>query len=472
VCGGALGIALGAAGTRALALLVPASVSQVQEIQVDAGVLVFAIAITLGSALLFGLVPALHAVRSGLMTSLRTGAGQTGRRDNTLRGALVVTQLSFAVVLLVSAGLLLRSFMVMQSVDLGFRTERVYLTGVTFRAARYPDATKAVAAIEDVLARLRANPAVRSAEATDLPPLSGGDQDITAIPVGVTPSPGQPPSIWYRSVTLGYLSAMQMRLVAGRSFTAEDRRGAPQVGVINEEAARKFWPGENALGRVLSSGREADAPKITIVGIVASAHHDGANQPYKTELFLPFAQFPSRGVTLVLQPTRDAPALAAAVRQALHDVDPLVPVSSLEPMTQLAGSTIALPRLYAILVGIFAAVAVLLAALGVYGVMAYAVTQRQREIGVRLALGAEPAGIRRMVLGEGARLALVGLGLGLVGAVLAGQLLNKLLFGIGRFDVPTLVAVPLVLGAVTVIASWLPARRAAGLDPVTAIRSE
>ncbi len=470
--GGLAGIGLGVAGSRALASLVPDSVRQVQDIRVDGEVLLFAVALTVLSALVFGLVPALHAVRAGLMTSLRTGAGQTGRRDNALRSTLVVTQLSLAVMLLVGAGLLMRSFLVMQRVDLGYRTEGVYLTGVTFGRVRYPDASRAVGSIEDVLTRLRANPAVRSAEATDLPPMTGGDQDITAIPVGVTPAAGQPPSIWYRSVTLGYLSAMQMRLVAGRTFTAEDRKGAPLVGIINEEAAHKFWPGENPVGRVLATGREAEAPRVTIVGVLASAHHDGANQPFKTEIFLPFAQFPSRGVTLVLQPSRDLASLTSAIRQTLHDVDPLLPVSPLEPLAARAGSAVALPRLYATLVGLFAAAALLLAALGVYGVMAYAVAQRQREIGVRLALGAEPAGIRRMVLGESGRLALVGLGVGLAGAVLGGQLIGKLLFGVSRYDVPTLIAVPAVLGLVTVIASWLPARRAMRLDPVRAIRAE
>jgi predicted permease len=265
---------------------------------------------------------------------------------------------------------------------------------------------------------------------------------------------------------------MQMRLIAGRGFTADDRRDAPRVGIINEEAARKFWPGQNALGRALATDDAPDAPRITIVGIVASARHDGPNQPYKTEIFFPMAQSPARGVNLVLEPARDAAALAAAVRQALHDVDPLIPMMSLDPMEQLVGATVALPRTYATLVGLFAAAALLLAALGVYGVMAHTVTQRQREIGVRLALGAEPAGIRRMVLGEGGRLTLIGLGVGLIGALMVGQALGKLLFGVSRYDAPTFVIVPLVLGVVTVIASWLPARRAMRLDPLTAIREE
>jgi predicted permease len=468
--GGILGVSLGIVGTRLLGSIVPANIRDVQDIRVDGVVLGFAAAITVLSALLFGLVPALHAVRAGLMTSLRSSA-KTGR-DNRLRRGLVVTQLSFAVVLLVSAGLLLRSFLLMQRVDLGFKTDDVYLTAVTFRAQRYPDGQRALAAIEDALTRLRANPAIKSAEATDLPPLSGGDQDITAIPVGSNPVADQPPSIWYRSVTPGYLKSMQVRLLAGRELTADDRKGSPLVGVINEEAARRFWPNQNPVGRELATGRAADAPKVTIVGIVKSGHHDGPNQPYKPELFISLEQFPSRGVSLVLQPSRDAASMMNAARQTLHEVDPLVVVGKFDALSVLAGGTVELPKLYATLVALFAGAALLLAALGVYGVMAYSVTQRQREIGVRLALGAEPAGIRRMVLGEGGRLAIIGLGVGLIGAAVSGQLLARLLFGVGQYDPMTFIAVPALLAIVTLIASWIPARRAMRLDPVRAIREE
>jgi putative ABC transport system permease protein len=273
-------------------------------------------------------------------------------------------------------------------------------------------------------------------------------------------------------VSVGYLGAMRMRLTAGRTFTAADREGVPNVGIINQEAARRFWRGENPIGRVLATGKEVDAPRITIVGVVASSHHDGPNEPYKTEIFLPSAQFPSRGVTLVLEPARDVGSMTAALRQALHEVDPLVPLSTITPMAERVGNAVALPKLYATFVGAFAAAALLLAALGVYGVMAYVVTQRQREIGVRLALGAAPSGIRRMVLGQSGRLAVMGLSIGIAGALFTGESLSKLLFGISRFDAPTLIAVPLVLGVVTLIASWMPARRAMQLDPLSAIREE
>ena len=347
--GGVLGLAIGVAGTRVLGALVPDSVRQVQDIHVDGVVLAFAAGVTVLAAVLFGLVPALHAVRPSMMTTLRGIA--LGGRQGRLRGALVVTQLSLAVVLLVSAGLLLRSFLMMQHVDIGYRADGLYLTTVRFPASRYPDGPRAMVAIEDLLTRLRANPAVRSAETTDLPPLTAGDQDITAIPVGMPETPNQPPSIWYRSVSSGYLSAMRMRLVAGRTFTPADREGAPNVGIINQEAARRFWRGESPIGRVLATGKEVDAPRITIVGVVASSHHDGPNEPYKTELFLPSAQFPSRGVTLVLEPARDVASMTAALRQALRDVDPLVPLSTITPMAERVGNAVALPKLYATFVG-------------------------------------------------------------------------------------------------------------------------
>jgi predicted permease len=471
VTGGALGLLLGIAGSRLLGALVPESVRQVQQIRVDPTVLLFAGALTVGAGLAFGLLPALRAVRPNLIGSLRDGRTTTGAHS-ALGSGLVVVQLSLAVVLLVGAGLLLRSFLAMQRVDLGYRDRGVVLTTVAFPAARYQEPARFRTATSDLLARLRASPAVRSAELTDVPPLSGGDQDVTVVPIGTAPSPNEPPAVWYRSVTPGYLSLMRMRLVAGRSFEATDRDGAPPVGIVNEEAARQFWPGENPVGRVLAIGTSPNAPRLTIVGVVASARHDGPNQPHKPELFATQAQFPTRFMTLVLEPARDLPALAAAHGQALREVDPLVPASRLEPIEQYVGDAVALPRLYALLVSLFASAALLLAALGVYGVMAYAVAQRRREIGVRLALGADPAGIRRLVLGRGARLALVGLGIGLAAALALGRVIETLLFGITPFDVATLLTVPVVLGSMALIASWVPARRAMRLDPVRAMREE
>jgi ABC-type antimicrobial peptide transport system permease subunit len=208
------------------------------------------------------------------------------------------------------------------------------------------------------------------------------------------------------------------------------------------------------------------------VGVVASARHDGPNQPLKVEMFAPYAQFPSRGPVFVLEPSRDAESAVAAFRQALKEVDPLVPVASVGTLESLLGTTLALPRLYATLIGVFALAALLLAGLGVYGVMAYAVAQRSREIGVRVALGAAPAKIRALVLGQGGRLALAGAGIGLLASLGVGRLLQSLLFGIQPIDLPTFLAVPLVLGIMALLASWVPARRAMRVDPLTAMRED
>ena len=471
VAGGALGLALGVAGSRLLGTLVPESVRRVQAIRVDTTVLLFAVAVTVIAGIAFGLLPAIRAARPNLIGTLRDGRAATSSHS-ALGSGLVVVQLSLAVVLLVGAGLLLRSFVAMQQVDLGYRDRGVALTRLALPPARYQEPERFAAVTEDLLARLRASPAVRAVEVTDVPPLRAGDQDMGVVPIGRPIPADGPPAVWYRSVSPGYLSLMRMRLVAGRSFEPGDRRGAPMVGILNEEAARQLWPGESPVGRTLAIGDGPDADRLTIVGVIASARHDGPNQPYKPELFAPQAQFPTRFMTLVMEPARDVPALATAYEQALREIDPLLPASALEPIDRYVGDAVALPRLYAMLVGFFASAALLLAAIGVYGVMAYTVARRRREIGVRLALGADPAGIRRLVLGRGARLAVAGVGIGLVVAVALGRVIESLLFGVTPFDGATLVTVPLVLGGMALVASWVPARRAMRLDPVTAMRED
>jgi predicted permease len=473
VIGGIVGLFLGVAGSRLLATLVPEEVRRVQDIGVDTTVLLFTIAITFASAALLGIFPALQAVRSAMSHAIRGGRGGASRTAMNTRGALVVTQLAMAVMLLVGAGLLLRSFVMMQKVDMGFRTQGVAITGVTFPGKRYPDAASLTVVMDNLLGRLRANPSIQSVELTDLPVLAGGgDQDISPVPIGEPDNPNLPPSLWIRSVTPGYLKEMHMRLMAGRQLMADDRQGTDLVGILNEYAAERIFPGKSAIGRLVARGNSANASRITIVGVVANGRHDGPNQPYKPEIFVPLAQRPSRALTVVVEPSRDLAGATRAFAQSLREVDPLVPVTAMTPIEESIGTSVALPRLYATLVGIFAATALLLAGLGVYGVMAYAVTQRQREIGVRMALGAEPRGIRRMILKQGGVMAAVGLLIGVALSLMLGQLLSKLLFGVTPFDLPTLVAVPAVLGVATVIASWLPARRAMRLDPVAVIRQD
>ena len=472
VIGGVVGLAVGIAGTRVLATLVPEDVRRVQDIGIDATVLAFAGAITILSAAMFGVFPALQSVRSALSQSVRGGREGGTRAAARTRGALVVTQLAMAVMLLVGAGLLLRSFMNIQRVNLGYRADGVAMTRVVFPGARYQDARAVLGAVDNLLARLRANPDIRTAEVTDLPVLSVGDQDIAPVPLGDEGTTQLPPSLWIRSVSPGYLQAMQMRLVAGRPFTTDDRQGGELVGILNEYAAERYFPGKDPIGRVLLRSRGPDAPRVTIVGVVANGRQDGPNQPIKPEIFVPVTQRTVRGVTVVMEPSRDLAGASSAFARALKEVDQLIPVSAVTPIEQTVGASVALPRLYATLVAIFAGGALLLAALGVYGVMAYAVTQRQREIGVRMALGAAPEGIQRMILRQGGVLAALGLIIGVTLSLILGRLLSTLLFGVTPWDVPTLVAVPALLGVATVVASWLPARRAMRLDPVTVIRAD
>jgi ABC-type antimicrobial peptide transport system permease subunit len=241
---------------------------------------------------------------------------------------------------------------------------------------------------------------------------------------------------------------------------------------VNEEAAKAFWHGSNPVGRELAAGRDPSAPRLTVIGVVASARHDGPNQPYKPELFLPYEQFPARAVTFLIEPKNDAQSAWTAFRDALKATDPLVPVPARNDMESLVGSAVALPRLYATLVGIFASAALLLAALGVYGVMAFSVAQRQRELGVRLALGAAPSAIGAMILREGGRIAVLGVVIGFAAALAVGRAVNALLFGVTPFDLPTFLVAATVLAVVTVTACLVPAIRATRVDLLSTIRAD
>ncbi len=269
-------------------------------------------------------------------------------------------------------------------------------------------------------------------------------------------------------MTPGYLPVMGMRLTEGRQFTPEDRLGATPVVIVNQEAARRMWGGKSPIGRILSTAGE----QATVIGVVGTARPDGPMQPEKAEMFLPLAQFATRGVAFVVESKQGTAAAIGALRGALAEVDPLVPLSGVTSLDELAADVVALPRVYALLLGVFAAAALGLALIGVYGVMAYSVAQRQREIGVRVALGAGPGAIRGLVLGRGVRLVVVGLVCGLGGAALVTRLIQSLLFGVPALDPLTFAGVSAVLGGMALLACWVPARRATRVDPVVVLREE
>jgi hypothetical protein len=308
----------------------------------------------------------------------------------------------------------------------------------------------------------------------DVPPLSlGGDQDITAIADGVAPPPGtQPGSVWYRAISPGTLRLLGVRLLAGREFGDEDRTTAGLSTIITEEAARRLWPGEDPIGRFFTTGDGPDATRATVVGVVADIRHDGPSAPLKAQAFFPATRVPVRGTNILIEPVGDPAAATAALRDLLRAADPLMPLAAITSMGEQFDEVTALPRRLAIIVAGFASAAVLLALIGVYGLMAYVVGQRQKEIGVRMALGAAPERLMQWLLGEGIRLTVVGVAIGLAVALAATRLLQSNLHGVTPLDPVVLVSVPLVIGAAAILASWFPARRARLVDPVKALRAE
>jgi putative ABC transport system permease protein len=473
VIGGTLGLGIAAASQGILASLVPTGIRTVQPIGLDLLVVAFTAVVSMAAALLFGLVPALRAAATDLMATLRAASRSGTHSDGRLRGALVVTEIALSVVLLVGAALLLQSFVRMQRVDLGFRTEGLVTLDLVFPRARYQEISRAAAATDDLLSRLRSHPAIRAAEVTDQPPLNNGDQDITALPVGEPPPPPNVnSSLWYRAVSPGYGSLIGLRIVKGRAFQEGDRAGAERVAIVNEAAVTRFWSGKDPVGRLLAVSEDPAEPRYTVVGVVANARPDGPLAPAKPELFIPIGQTPSRGVTVVIDPAVTEAAAIDAFRATLKQVDPLIPISGTGSLVRRAARAVAAPRTYALFVTGFAAVALVLAGLGVYGVMAFTVTQKQRDIGVRLALGASPPAIRRMVLGQGVRLTALGAGIGIVVAALVAQLIRSMLFGVGALDPITFLAVPLLLGGFALLATWIPAQRATRVAPLIALREE
>lgn len=473
--GGLLGLALGAAGARLLGALVPPAVLALQPVTIDVTVTAFAIGVTGLAALLFGILPAIRAARPDLMGVLRTAHPDGAQRVGLARRALVVAELAIALTLLVGAGLLLRTLLNLQRTDLGFAPGQVLQVGLAYPSSRYPEIATVASATDLLLERLRANPAIRSAEVNDVPPLTpGGDQDVGVLADGAAPGPGgQGVGLWYRSVSPGALRLLGIRLVAGREFGPEDEvRGGELAGILTEEAARRLWPDQDPVGRFVSSQPGGEGTRVRIIGVAADVRHDGPRQPVKAQLFLANAQLTSRGPVLLVEPSGPPEAAAGAIRATIRELDPLMPVPVATPLAAGVADALAMPRRFATILGSFAAAALLLALVGVFGAMAYVVNLREREIGVRLALGADPRRVESWVLREGALLTATGVALGL-GLALAGtRLLGATLHGVGAIDPLTFGVVVAVIGGTALVACWIPARRVRAIDPVMALRAE
>ncbi len=475
---GALGLLLAVWGSGALVALAPSDIPRIDEVRVDGWVLAFTLAVSVGASLLFGLAPALHASRVDLNESLKLGGSRTtaGGAAGRMRGALVIGEIALSVVLLAGAGLLIKSFVALHKVALGFRPENVLVMETSVPSSSDESARRAVRFYKDLLAQASTVPGVIAAGATAAPPgqiMSWGAYFIDRLPSREERLVAAPQAV-FSVVTPGAFQALGIPLRRGRDFSGRDSEDAPETAVINDALARAAFGGTDPIGRSIVCGLDmASIKPMRIVGVVGDVRQGGPAAPAKPEIYMPFEQHAGRStaLNLVMRTTSTPLALADTLRRKAHAISSDVPVKFTTMEAEL-GENVAAPRFRTLLLGIFAGLAVLLAMAGVYGVMAYTVGQRTGEIGLRIALGADPKHVMTLVLGQGLKLAGLGLAIGLLAAAAASKLLTKLLFDVKTTDPTTYAAVAVLLGAVALAACYLPARRAMKVDPLVALRQE
>jgi predicted permease len=475
IIGGVAGVALAYAGFSLFLGLLPADQPRIHQVTMDARVLLFSIGVSLVVGLLFGLVPALQAGSNRAAALLRGTrvAGLAGAQGRT-RQVLLAAQLSLALVLLIAAGLMTRTMENLFSIDVGFKPEAILSANLSLPAARYtPDRRRAF--FVDVEERLRATPGVESAALTYSLPIRGSNWNSVFVVQGQpVPARADLPSAAITPVTPAYFQTIGMRVIRGRTFSDSDGEAAPRVIVVNESFAKRFWPDGNAVGQLFKQGWPEDkTPWREIVGVVSDVKTEGMDQPTRIQVYLPLAQEPTTEFTIVVRAGAGVPArLRASVEAAIREVDPNLPVYDVRTVTEVMQIGVGSQRLLMILLLGFGGLALLLAAVGVFGVNAYAVSQRTHELGVRMALGADRGRVLKLVLAQGFLTCAIGIALGLVAAVATTRLLRSLLYQVTPYDPITFVAVTAILMSVTATACLLPALRATKVDPVAALRAD
>lgn len=473
--GGGAGVLLAWWSVSALAPLFPAELTRLHSIRVDGSVLGFALALSLAASLIFGLAPVLHAARSDPQANLREGSrAGDARGSQRARSFLAAAEVAVAMVLLVGAGLLMRSFARLLSVSPGFATEDMVKAEISLPRFQYSTPEQWTAFANELMTRLQAKPGLQnSAIAAPLPVLDNSVNLPFAIAGNPPQAQGAADTADYVAAGPDYFGVMGISLVRGRLFSVDDSAMTPPVALISETLARRYFPGENPLGRHLVFGfpPHGDVSR-QIVGVVADIHDVSLAGKPGPMMYVPFAQAPFWGGEVVVRSTLSAGAIAAAVRTETHNIDRNLPVTDIESFPEAVHASVAEPRFRTVLLGLFSAIALLLAAIGIFGVISFSVSRRTREIGVRMALGATRASIRRLVIGESARLVLFGLAAGVPAALILTHFLSALLFGIAPTDPLTFAGVALLLLLVALLAAYLPARRAMRVDPIVALRCE
>jgi putative ABC transport system permease protein len=469
--GGALGLLLARLGTGLLIAVSPDSIPRLREVGMDMWVLGFTILISLITGVVFGLAPALQSSKTDLNEALKEGGGKAsaGVQRNRIRSVLVISEVAIALLLLISAGLLIKSFLNLHKVAPGFNPQNVVTMRVPLPESKYSEPPQARAFYQDLLGRVKVLPGVQSAGVTSSIPLTGWNSIFGFEIPGRPVAPGQTLEAEFIAISPDYMSAMGIPLLRGRLLSDNDSKATPGVILINETMARRHWRNEEAVGKQIKVG-----PSLReIVGVVSDVKQDGLNAESRDQMYASIYQVPSpASKILVVRTTSDPRNLIPFLRNQVLAVDQDQPVTSIRTMEEVLAESLAKPRLYMILLGVFGAVAMVLAAIGIYSVLAYSVTQRTHEIGIRLALGAVPRDVIRLVVGQGMVLALIGIVIGLVAALLLSRTMSSLIYGISPTDLTIFGGIPIVLAVVALLACFIPARRATKISPIIALRYE
>ena len=474
--GGAAGLLLGWWGVDLLKGLLPAEFPRVADIGVDPRVLGFTLLVSCATGLVFGLAPALQFTRPELHSALKESArGSTGGAGSgRLRNLLIVSEVALSLVLLVGAGLLFRSFISLRAVELGFRPQSLLTFRLSPSGERFREDAQYTSFYRDVAERVEALPGVEAVGLINTLPLVKGPTSGIQFEGRPPVRRDQWPSVNYRSVSPDYFRAAGIPLVKGRAIEGRDTADAPLVFVVNQALARRDFPNEDPVGKRISNGIGPDGQPNwrEIVGVVADVRSEEPGREAAPEVYGSYLQDPFAGMSYVVRSSVEPEGLVPGVREAVRAVDRAQPVAEVRTMEQLVGESFAQPRFNSLILGLFACMALVLAAAGIYGVMSYAVSQRTHEIGIRIALGAQRGDVLRLVVGRGMAMALAGVGLGLVAALALTRVMASLLYGVSATDPLTFAAVALLLTLVALLASYVPARRATKVDPMIALRYE
>ena len=481
IAGGALGLFLAWIGLRSLLAANPDSIPRAAEIGLDANVLLFTLIIALATGVVFGLAPLLHLGQGSMSLALKEGGTRTTANTtrNRVRRGLVVAEVALAVMLVVGSGLMLRSFWNLMNVDAGFERNNLITFGLVQSGAKYPEMERRAAFFGGVISRIQALPGVTAAAAmTGLPPqrqVNANDTDFE----GLTQQPGGPfhNVDYYQIATTDYVRTMGIPVVEGRAFGPGDVAGAPRVMLVNESLKKRFYPDQSIIGRRIRPSGVPDSVWFTVVGVLKDVKQGGLDSETGTELYVPFEQTPATGFTpvnmnIVVRSTLPMETLAPSIREIVTAADPTLPIVNMRTMDDVFSQSVVRPRFLAQLLSIFGALALILAAIGTYGILSYAVTERRHEIGIRMALGADRGTVLGMILGQGMRVTALGLVVGIIGSLLLTRLVSTLLFNVKPTDPLTFAIVALFITAIAALACLIPARRATRVDPMVVLRDE